>query len=105
MWLLVTFNFLKRERLPIAKQIKEEIMKDYSDFTNEDYQDLFKGIAKNTYIFDDIQFNVNCVKQQLGELLRDGNENVSSTAYHMAKVINLLTYFNIVDGKHFTDEN
>ncbi len=67
-------------------------MKDYSDFTNEDYQYLFKAIAENTYIFDDIQFNVNCVKQQLGAFLRDGNDNVSSTSYHMAKVINLLTY-------------
>ncbi len=80
-------------------------MKNYSDFTNEDYQRIFEGIAKETYIFDDIQFNADCVRQQLGTLLRDGDEATSSTAYHMAKVLNLLTYFKIIKGRHFTDEN
>lgn len=80
-------------------------MKNYSDFTNEDYQRIFEGIAKETYIFDDIQFNADCVRQQLGTLLRDGDEITSSTAYHMAKVLNLLTYFKIIKGKHFTDED
>ena len=81
------------------------IMKNYSEFTNEDYQRIFEGIAKETYIFDDIQFNADCVRQQLGTLLRDGDEATSSTAYHMAKVLNLLTYFKIIKGKHFTDES
>jgi hypothetical protein len=80
-------------------------MKNYSDFTNEDYQRIFEGIAKETYIFDDIQFNADCVRQQLGTLLRDGDEITSSTAYHMAKVLNLLTYFKIIKGKHFTDKD
>lgn len=81
------------------------IMKSYEDFTNEDYQRIFEGIAKETYIFDDIQFNADCVRQQLGTLLRDGDEITSSTAYHMAKVLNLLTYFKIIKGKHFTDKD
>ena len=81
------------------------IMKDYSDFTNEDYQRMFEGIAKHTYLFDDIQFNADCVRQQLGTLLRDGDEVTSSTAYHMAKVLNLLRYFKIIKGEHFTDKN
>ena len=78
---------------------------DIYSLTNEDYQKMFKGIAKDTYIFDDIQFNVDCVRQELGQLLSNDDENISSTAYHMAKIINLLTYFKIVDGKPFTDES
>jgi hypothetical protein len=84
---------------------KEAIMKSYKDFTNEDYQRMFKGIRKNTFLFEDIQFNADCVKQQLGTLLRDGDETTSSTAYHMAKVLNVLLYLNIIKGKHFTDES
>ena len=60
-------------------------MKGYTDFTVEDLKSIFKTLRETTLIFDDIQFNADCVKQQLGVLLRDGDENTSSTAYHMAK--------------------
>ena len=82
---------------------KEAIMKSYDDFTHEEWRELFKGIRVNTFLFDDIQFNADCVKQQLGTLLRDGDEATSSTAYHMAKVLNLLRYLKIIQGEHFTD--
>ena len=78
-------------------------MKSYEDFTHEEWRELFKGIRVNTFLFDDIQFNADCVKQQLSTLLRDGDETTSSTAYHMAKVLNLLRYLKIIEGEHFTD--
>jgi hypothetical protein len=80
-------------------------MKGYTDFTVEDLKSIFKNLRETTLIFDDIQFNADCVKQQLGVLLRDGDENTSSTAYHMAKVLNLLLALEIIKGNHFTDRD
>lgn len=80
-------------------------MKGYTDFTVEDLKSIFKNLRESTLIFDDIQFNADCVKQQLGVLLRDGDENTSSTAYHMAKVLNLLLALEIIKGNHFTDRD
>lgn len=80
-------------------------MKGYTDFTVEDLKSIFKTLRETTLIFDDIQFNADCVKQQLGVLLRDGDENTSSTAYHMAKVLNLLLALEIIKGNHFTDRD
>ena len=74
-------------------------MKSYDDFTQEEWQELFKGIRVNTFLFDDIQFNANCVKQQLDKLKEDGDEITSSTAYHMEKVLKLLTYFKIIEDE------
>jgi hypothetical protein len=74
-------------------------MKSYEDFTNEDYQRIFEGIAKDTYIFDDIQFNADCVKVDLLKLLEHEEETVSSTAYHMAKTLKLLEYWGIINDK------
>ena len=74
-------------------------MKSYQDFTNEDYQRIFGDIAENTYVFDDIQFNADCIRQQIKYCLENGDEKISSTAFHMAKVIQYLDYWGIIRGR------
>ena len=64
-------------------------------FTNDELRSVFQDLRENSLVFDDIQFNADCVNQQLHKLLRDGDENISSTAYHMAKILKLLEYWNI----------
>ena len=62
---------------------------------NKDIQKLFNNLNENTFIFDDIQFNVNCIKSNIDDLLIHDDLAVSNTAYHMAKIITLLNYWRI----------
>ena len=65
------------------------------NFTNDELQAVFKDLANNSLVFDDIQFNADCVKVDLRKLLEHDEEIVSSTAYHMAKILKLLEYWRI----------
>tara|TARA_B100001059_G_C17599408_1_gene458738 strand:- start:308 stop:580 length:273 start_codon:yes stop_codon:yes gene_type:complete len=86
-----------KDYLNLIDNIKSE------ELTNLDYQYIFNTIEKETLIFDDIKHNITCVRYELLNLLKHDDNAVAETAYHMAKIINLLRYWEIYKGEQFTD--
>ena len=79
-------------------------MKNYSYFTPSDFKDTFQRIRENTLIFDDLRDQITCIRYGLLDCLKHDDIVVSETAYHTAKLINLLKYWEIYKGEKFTDE-
>ena len=63
------------------------------------YQTVFKQIRDNSTLFEDIQHHSNCIRQQSLYCLENGDEKISSTAFHMIKILQRLEHLKIITEK------
>ena len=68
----------------------------------KDIRNMNQDIRDNTSTYDEIQFNIDCLKNGgLEKFLTPQHESeFFEFAYHMGKVIRLLDYWNITKGNY-----
>ena len=84
--------------------LQGKIMKDYNDFTDEDFIEIFKGIQRNTTAFDGVAVSVKCANYDLLNMLKHDENDVAEFAYHVARLINNLDYLGIIKKEILTDD-
>lgn len=79
-------------------------MKDYNDFTDDDYKQIFKGIRRNTTALDCVAVAIKCINYDLLDMLKHDKNDVAEFAYNVARLKNTLVYLGIIETEKLTDE-
>ena len=79
-------------------------MKDYNDFTDDDFRQILNGIRKNTTAFDGVAVTVKCIRYELLNILKHDDNAVAETGYFVARLINVLSDLGIYKGEALTDD-
>ena len=79
-------------------------MKDYNDFTDDDFREILNGIRKNTTAFDGVEVTIKCIRYELLNILKHDDVEVAETGYFVARLINVLSDLGIYKGERLTDD-
>jgi len=72
-------------------------MKDYNDFTDDDYREMFKGIHRNTTALDGVAVAIKCINYDLLDMLKHDKPDVAEFAYNVARLKNTLEYLGLIE--------